>query len=1254
MRKFKDLIEARGDVGAFTLGRFNPPTTGHEKLIMKLDSVAKKNSASMYVFPTHSNDPARNPLPHGLKVAYMKKMYKKYAKNIQISKARNVFEVAKVLYDKGHKSIIMVVGSDRVAEFTKLLDTYNGVKSTHGFYEFDNIQVLSAGERDPDAEGVSGMSASKMRAAAADGDKDAFVTGVPKSFKDGEKLYRDVRKNMGIREERDMGDMSDFEQVRDAYLTGKIWNVGDVVESKGFSGEVVRKGTNYLSFVSEDGKVHKAWLHDIQVDEARMSALDKLKKFDRNRIGGPKIFKDKGVEFIRMSKKGQRTIMNVPADEFDKWTKKGYKVVEDVDFDEAMGSMRPETGVKGTIITKLAIDMSRQGMSDTEVFKQMKLLRKKKLPELKKLAKELQMRLLKKEDVDLDEDASVYKKTARKNKNDVTYAFGRTKKLDGQPKENGGYWVWKLSKNYDGKVRGGIRNSWVYVAKDLSYSDAVKLMNKKLGRKEFKEEVDLDEASIEFALGTKHTDGVFGTTGIEFNKDFKVLTKKLGLKVVRGDEKTKSGKPTARSQRFATVSGSNANISKLLKTMRMVKDKDGFPIKEEVDLDERNYAKEYANYQGTPEQIARRSSRNKARRVMGDKTKIGMDVGHKDNDPLNNSPDNLRNEDPSINRREPRLRDEGITDTIPFLRKLTLITHPKGMENLTKKYTELALSPKYKGRSNQAAADLARQTKDVSPKEFINYINKLVKKGVLPKELKAEKEIFSFKEFVDSIQEVKQDKDIDDKKGTQPAKYYAGDMAKSTKDKRDAHFKKKKSGPAPGDSAETKPSVHTKKFKQMFGEKSIDEKRAKQAVAGRKVQKLVTAHGLKFKGKVYKEIDMELVKINNSTEMVTFNIIHPPEIFGNETNISFKALKRGPFMATDTSKINEVLPDSATQGDYIDDFVNSDAPQFKGRSKEKRKEMAIAAYLSKNEEFQLDEKIQGLVNKAEKSGMPYGILKKVYDRGLAAFKTGHRPGATPQQWAFARVNSFVTKSAGTWGKADKDLAKQVEMVEACWDTHKQVGMKKKGGKMVPNCVPRNEEPRIPRKKGQPAGSDKHSDLYTDENPKGTIQGLGFKDVETAKSSVKKIIGSGKTHAHKIQAAIAMEQRAKEMGKSAEAAVYRKYIDKMKQKTKEMQEDVKSFNKWGEITEKDDKSGKELNNPTKGDVKKYKVYVRNNKGNVVKVEFGDPNMEIKRDDPARRKAFRARHNCDQKKDKTTAGYWSCKFWSGKSVTDLMKG
>jgi len=113
----------------------------------------------------------------------------------------------------------------------------------------------------------------------------------------------------------------------------------------------------------------------------------------------------------------------------------------------------------------------------------------------------------------------------------------------------------------------------------------------------------------------------------------------------------------------------------------------------------------------------------------------------------------------------------------------------------------------------------------------------------------------------------------------------------------------------------------------------------------------------------------------------------------------------------------------------------------------------------------------------------------------------------------------------------------------------------------------NEEsnPRIPRKKGQPANSKKHSDLYTDENPKGTIHGLGFKDVATAKASVSKIRNSSRSHAHKIQAAVAMEQRAREMGKTSEAAVYRKYINSMKKKTKKMNEGytADNFNKLKE-------------------------------------------------------------------------------------------
>ncbi len=247
MRNFREIAEKAGDTAVFTFGRFNPPTIGHEKLVNAIAAQQKKNSGSkMYVYPSHSNDPKKNPLNHSKKIAYMRKMFKKYSKNIISSKARNVFEVATELHNKGHRAIVMVVGSDRVGEFDRLLNEYNGVEGRHGFYGFDNIEVVSAGERDPDAEGVEGMSASKMRAAAEKGDFDSFKTGIPRTLSDADKkkMYLDVRKGMGMREERDMGDMNNYEEVRDAYLTGKIWNVGEIVEANGLRGEVVRKGTN--------------------------------------------------------------------------------------------------------------------------------------------------------------------------------------------------------------------------------------------------------------------------------------------------------------------------------------------------------------------------------------------------------------------------------------------------------------------------------------------------------------------------------------------------------------------------------------------------------------------------------------------------------------------------------------------------------------------------------------------------------------------------------------------------------------------------------------------------------------------------------------------------------------------------------------------------------------------------------------------------------------------------------------------------
>lgn len=659
MRKLEkfSLYEApgKGEV-VFTFGRFNPPTTGHEKLINKVKSVAGSNDYK--IFPSYTQNQNKDPLPHSLKVAYMRKMFSRHARNIVADKkAITAMNIAVSLYDQGYTELTMVVGSDRVKEFERLLTTYNGVSGKrHGFYNFKKIKVVSAGDRDPDADDVSGMSASKMRQAAVDGKVQEFESGVPKGFRDARKLYRDVRKHMGIREEKDMGIMNDYESLRDAYLTGKIWNIGDIVEANNVQGKIIQRGTNYVAFKDETNKVHKAWLNDINEDK------------------------------------------------------------------------------------------------------------------------------------------------------------------------------------------------------------------------------------------------------------------------------------------------------------------------------------------------------------------------------------------------------------------------------------------------------------------------------------------------------VKQDKDIKDREGTQPAKYYAKDaegdkMSKATKQARARHFAKygkknddmdKNYKPAPGDAGgKTKPSVHTKKYQQMFGKESVDK---------------------------------------------------------------------------------------------------------------------------------LNEKIDGLVKKADKSGMPYSVLKKVYDRGMAAWKTGHRPGTTPQQWAFARVNSFITKSSGTWGGADKDLAKKVKGESYSYpneyaDHARDItpGEKKKINKENIDEWFVSEDTRFEY-------AMRHDDDWwwkLNETHDAMLEKIGASCCEPCEEET--VDESLWANIHKKRQRIKQgsgEKMRKKGDKGAPSADAIKRAKGEQLSFKQYQE----VNAWGEIEEDAEYQGRKvkLNNPMPGDVKKTKVYVKNDKGNVVKVEFGDPNMDIKRDDPERRKSFRARHNCDNPGPKYKARYWSCKFWSTKSVSDLMKG
>jgi len=184
----------------FVFGRFNPPTIGHEKLINALIAINQREGGTCLVYGSHSQDSRKNPLTHTQKFKYLKKMFPRHKKHFQSkSMAKTPLEVAVDLNGK-HNKLIMIAGSDRVLEFKSLLNSYNGVKSKHGFYEFEEIEVISAGERDPDEEGASGMSASKMRKAAIQGDFETFQMGTSSELtvKEKRNMMNDVRKGLKL------------------------------------------------------------------------------------------------------------------------------------------------------------------------------------------------------------------------------------------------------------------------------------------------------------------------------------------------------------------------------------------------------------------------------------------------------------------------------------------------------------------------------------------------------------------------------------------------------------------------------------------------------------------------------------------------------------------------------------------------------------------------------------------------------------------------------------------------------------------------------------------------------------------------------------------------------------------------------------------------------------------------------------------------------------------------------------------------
>jgi len=828
---FRTFSEATESV-VFTFGRFNPPTTGHEKLIEKVKKIA--GGDDYYIFPSHSQNNKKDPLPLAKKVAYMRDMFPKHKRNIIANnKLKTVLDIAVYFHQQGYKELNMVVGSDRVAEFKKLLTTYNGQEKRHGFYDFDTIQIFSAGERDPDAEGVTGMSASKMRAAATNNDYDTFQKGLPRGFKNGNQLFKDVRKGMNLKEN---SKYSDDEIERDLYVRGAIYQIGDLVENinDGTSGEIIRRGTNYVQYTDGDN-VYKSFLHSI------------------------------------------------------KEAKKIKKVKQDPDIKDSPGTEPAKYYAKG-VGDKKGMSVSTKKARDAHFTKGAKM----------------------------DDDNPNAYKPAPGDKDKKTKPSQYTKKF---------------------KQMYGERRIDPADVDDFATDDDIKAADKNI------------------MMQLRKSVSLRGNFPVQFMDKKKV---KVSSKIAQAVQtKYDSMKKPADKEKF------QSKISKSYKDLLKA-------LKEQLEIDESLWKNIH-------------KKRQRIKQGSGEKMRKVGDKGAP-------TPAQMK-----------RAKGEENIEEMPYYRKIRdkihQMVHPKGYEKITQMYLDL----RKKGKSaTQAVGEIGRMVSGVEGRDVAYYINGLVKKGKLPKELAA-------------------------------------------------------------------------------------------------------------------NVDFEI-----------------------------------------------------------------------------------------DEDYMLNEKIAGLVKKSQQTGVPYGILKKSYDRGLAAWRTGHRPGTTPQQWAFARVNSMLTG-----GKADPDLQKQARASKK---------KKKKESYEIGEPYARHTFDVTP-------GQDYEQSVKSKVASESNIQEW-FERPSTRKEYQERYKDEWE---EKLQ-----ETYNRMRSKISKDDLEDKYIEKL------------------EIVESEYQGRKvKLNDPFRlpsGSKKKFGVYVKNEKGNVVKVTFGDPNMEIKRDDPGRLKSFRARHNCDNPGPKTKARYWSCFQWRKGAKVD----
>jgi len=309
--------------GTLTLafGRFNPPHAGHLQLMdVAAQSAAKSaelgNGDDYIIVPSRSQDPKKNPLDPDTKVSMMRQMFPQHSERIVNDGAnRTIFDVLKKAHNDGYANVRIIAGQDRVKEFDKLSQNYNGQ-----LYQFDNMEVVSSGDRDPDAEGMEGLSSSRMRLAAAEGDFKTFRAGLPEgtSRKMAMTLFDTVRQTMNVKDMKEFWNIweiapkYDTENLRESYIKKEIFNIGDRVENlnTGLIGRIIRRGANHLICVAENNIMFKSWVKDLREaivnattpsgvpSDQRLVGTDAHRKYVESMVPGSTY----GIQFINKYK----------------------------------------------------------------------------------------------------------------------------------------------------------------------------------------------------------------------------------------------------------------------------------------------------------------------------------------------------------------------------------------------------------------------------------------------------------------------------------------------------------------------------------------------------------------------------------------------------------------------------------------------------------------------------------------------------------------------------------------------------------------------------------------------------------------------------------------------------------------------------------------------------------------------------------------------------------------------------------------